>query len=80
MNGAAFEAVYRGKLWRISVSEFQGQQRLSIWAHYQDHQTGEWRPCGGKKDAPGFIVPIDRHPELEAAIVAIGVQLRSASG
>ena len=80
MSGAAFEIVYRGNLWRISVSEYQGQPRLAVWAHYQDRDTGEWKPCGGKRKAPGFIVPAELHPELEAAIIAIGSELRTATG
>jgi hypothetical protein len=80
MTGAAFEMEYRGHLWRLSFSEYRGQPRLAIWAHYRDRETGEWKPCGGKREAPGFIVPAERQPELEAAIIAIGAQLRSASG
>jgi hypothetical protein len=80
MSGPVFEAIYRDKLWRVSISEFQGQRRLTIWSHYQDRETGEWKPCGGKREAPGFIVPAERQPELEAAIIAIGAQLRSATG
>lgn len=80
MSGPAFEAEYRGNLWRLSVSQYKGQPRLAIWAHYKDRETGEWRPCGGKRDAPGFIIPAERQPELEAAIIALGVQLRAGSG
>jgi hypothetical protein len=77
MSCPVFEAEYRGKLWRVSVSEYRGERRLAIWAHYQDRETGEWKPCGGQRESPGFIVPAERQPELEAAIMAIGAQLRS---
>jgi len=80
MSGPAFEAIYRGKLWRLSVSTFRGKPRFSIWAHYQDGQTGEWKPCGGKSDAPGCIVPVDRVDELAEAVNAIAKQLRSSGG
>lgn len=80
MSAPSFEEVYRDKLWRVSLTTFNGERRLAIWSHYQDRATGEWKPCGGKRETPGFIVPADRLSELEAAIIAIGAQLRSASG
>lgn len=80
MSGPIFEAEYRGQLWRLSFSEYQGQPRLAIWAHYRDRETGEWKPCGGKRESPGFMIPVERQPELEATILAIGAKLRSASG
>jgi hypothetical protein len=78
VSGPVFEIVYREKLWRVSVSDYRGDRRLTFWAHYRDAKTGEWRACGGKREAPGFIVPADRQPELEAAIVAMGAALRSS--
>jgi len=78
MSGPLFEIVYREKLWRIAVSEFGGEQRLSIWSHYRGRQTGDWLPCGGKRDAPGCIVPADRVGELAEAIALIAEQLRSS--
>jgi hypothetical protein len=78
MSGPLFEIVYREKLWRIAVSEFGGEQRLSISSHYRDRQTGDWLPCGGKRDAPGCIVPADRVGELAEAIALIAEQLRSS--
>jgi len=81
MSGPSFEIVYRSKLWRLSVSEYKGMERLSIWAHYQVAATGEWKPCGGgNRDSPGFIVPADRVDELEEAISAIASYLRSKKG
>jgi hypothetical protein len=80
MSGPLFEIVYRDKLWRIALSEFGGEQRLSIWSHYRDGQSGDWLPCGGKRDAPGCIVPADRVDELAEAISSIAKQLRSNSG
>jgi hypothetical protein len=80
MSGPRFEIVYRDKLWRIALSEFGGEQRLSIWSHYRDGQSGEWLPCGGKREAPGCIVPADRVDELAEAVSSIAKQLRSISG
>ena len=80
MSGASFEIVYRDKLWRIGLSEYGGEQRLSIWSHYRDRQTGDWLPCGGKRDAPGCIVPADRLDELAEAVSSMAGQLRSSSG
>jgi len=77
MNDPVFEAVYREKLWRLFISQYKGEKRLAFWSHYKDGKTGEWKPCGGNREAPGVIVPADRQPELEAAIKAIGAELRS---
>jgi len=80
MSGPAFEIVYRGKLWRLSSSAFEGKWRLAIWAHYQDFETGEWKPCGGKGAVPGCIVPADRVDEFAAVVSGIAAQLRSRRG
>ena len=77
MSGPAFDVVYRGKLWRLSVSTFRGKPRLAIWPHYQDWQTGDWKPCGGKRESPGCIVPVDRVDELAETLCSIAAQLRS---
>ena len=74
---AVFESVYRDKLWHIGLSEYRGQTRLSIWAHYQDRESGDWRPCGGRREANGCIVPADRVDELAAALGAMADKLRS---
>lgn len=80
MSSAAFEIIYREKLWRIGLSEYGGDQRLSIWSHYRDRKSGDWLPCGGKRDAPGCIVPADRVDELAEAIEFMAQQLRSIRG
>lgn len=80
MSGPTFETLYRGKLWRFALSIFEGQPRLAIWAHYQDRDTGEWKPCGGKRETPGCIVPADRVDELAAAVNSIAAELRTSSG
>ena len=79
MSGPTFEILYRGKLWRVALSTFEGQERLAIWAHYQDRETGEWKPCGGKREAPGCIVPPERVDELAGAVSSIAAQLRSSA-
>ena len=80
MSSPFFEIVYRDKLWRFSVSTFRGESRLAIWAHYQVRATGEWKPCGGGRETPGCIVPLDRVDELAEAVDAIAAQLRSDRG
>jgi hypothetical protein len=77
MSGPHFEEPYKGHLWRLSIVEYRGETRLAIWAYYPDRKTGEWKPCGGRRENPGFIIPVERQPDLEAAIVAIGEELRS---
>jgi hypothetical protein len=77
MKGPVFESVYRDKLWRIELSEYNGQKRLSIWPHYQHLKTGELRPCGGGwQQASGCIVPVERVEELAAALSAMAEHLR----
>ena len=78
MSVPVFESVYRNNMWRIGLSEYEGQRRLSIWSHYRDRETGEWKPCGGKREAPGFIVPPDRADELAAILTALAEELRSS--
>ena len=80
MSGPVFEIVYRGKLWRLSVSTYRGESRLAIWAHYQVRATGEWKPCGGNRESPGCIVPVDRVDELAETVDAIAAHLRSQRG
>ena len=79
MSVPLFEVVYRDKLWRIGLSEYRGETRLSIWAHYRDRQSGDWRPCGGRGEANGCIVPVERLDELAEALTAMAEQLRSSS-
>ena len=55
----------------------RGERRLSIWSHYQDRTTGEWKPCGGKREAPGFIVPPEEADDLQATLTALADELRS---
>lgn len=80
MSGPTFEIVYRDKLWRISASSYEGNPRLTIWSHYRHRETGEWKPCGGRRDSPGCIVPADRLDELADTVRAIADELRTASG
>ena len=78
MSGG-FELVYRSHLWRMAVSEYQGKPRLTIWAHYRDNETGEWKPCGSKGGlTPGCIVPADLADDFAASALALAQQLRSA--
>lgn len=80
MSAPAFEIEYRDKLWRVSCSDFKGTSRLTIWAHYRDRETGEWKPCGGKRDAPGCVVPADRVDDLARAVTAIAARLKASGG
>lgn len=79
MSGSTFEIVYRDKLWRVASATYDGSPRLTIWAHYRHRETGDWKPCGGKLDAPGCIVPADRVDELAEAVAAIAAELHAGS-
>jgi hypothetical protein len=77
MSAPVFEIVYRGHLWRLSSSTYEGRERLAFWAHYQDRDSGEWKPCGGR-GTPGCIVPPERASELLAVLSSIEARLRSS--
>jgi hypothetical protein len=80
-ESSLFEVRYRGQLWRIALTQFNGHQRLSVWQHYKDRETGEWKPCGGRcrcgavRESPGFIVPPERFGELLEGLAAIQLQI-----
>jgi len=77
MSGPIFESVYREKLWRIQLCDYGGQRRLSVWSHYRERQTGDWRPCGGKRESPGFFVEAENVDELAATLAAIAAELQA---
>lgn len=79
MSSPTFEIVYRDKLWRVSWTTYDGSPRLTIWSHYWHRETGDWKPCGGKRDSPGCIVPADRVDELVEAVTAIAAELRAGN-
>lgn len=76
-ESSLFEISYRDRLWRFALSDYNGQERLTVWQHYRDRETGIWKPCGGKcrcgavRESPGFIVPLERFAELLEALSAI---------
>lgn len=73
-ESSIFEISYRDRLWRFALSDFNGRERLTVWQHYRDRETGIWKPCGGKcrcganRESPGFIVPLERFSELLEAL------------
>ena len=79
MTAPIFERIYRDKLWRVELSEYDGRRRVSIWSHYRDRETGGWKPCGGRRDAPGFFVEPDCVGELAETLSAIAAQLRASA-
>ena len=76
-ESSLFEISYRDRLWRFALSDYNGQERLTVWQHYRDRETGIWKPCGGKcrcgavRESPGFIVPLERFPELLESLSVI---------
>ena len=77
MNEVLFEVLYKSHCWRLTLTDFNGEQRLQFWAHYEDRATGEWKHCGGKREHPGCIIPLDRADELAEALNGVVAQLRS---
>lgn len=80
-NTSLFEAHYKGHLWRFTLSEFNGQRRLSVWQHYKDRNTGDWKHCGGRcrcgamRESPGFIVAPERFGELLEGLAALQLRI-----
>jgi hypothetical protein len=80
-ESSLFDIRYRDRLWRFALTQFNGDERLSIWQHYKHHETGEWRPCGGRcrcgavREAPGLIVPPERFGELLEGLASIQLQV-----
>ena len=61
----------RGRLtWRLEATEWNGQGRLQIWPWYQPKGGGDLRPCA-ERYGGGFAIPMDRLPELMAALASI---------
>ena len=79
MTLPTFENEYRGNLWRVEMSEYGGQRRLSVWSHYRDRQTGDWKPCGGKRECPGFIVEAENVGDFAATLAAIAAELQGSA-
>jgi len=80
-ESSLFEVRYKDHLWRFALTQYNGDQRLSVWQHYRHRETGEWRPCGGRcrcgavRESPGFIVPPERFGELLEGLASIQLQI-----
>jgi hypothetical protein len=80
-ESSLFDVRYRDRLWRFALTVFKGQERLSVWQHYKDRETGDWKPCGGRcrcgavRESPGFIVPPERFGELLEGMAALQLQI-----
>jgi hypothetical protein len=80
-ESSLFDIRYRDWLWRFSLSAYKGQDRLSVWQHYNDRETGEWKPCGGRcrcgvaRESSGFFVPPERFGELLEGLAALQLQV-----
>jgi hypothetical protein len=70
--GAMLFEQERGRLiWRFQESEWNGQRRVQVWPWYRPKDGGDLRPCAERYGGGGFAVPLDRVPELIAALSAI---------
>lgn len=80
-RASLFEISYKDRLWRFSLTDYGGQDRLSIWPHYRDKQTHEWRPCGSKcrcgasRESAGLFVPLGSVGELLEGLAALQLQI-----
>ena len=81
VESSLFDIRYRDRLWRFALTQYKGEERLSIWQHYRHRETGEWKPCGGRcrcgamREAPGFFVPPERFGELLEGLAALQLQI-----
>lgn len=80
-GASLFEIDYKDRLWRVSLTNYGGRDRLSIWPHYRDKQTNEWRPCGSRcrcgasRESAGLIVPLESVGELLEGLGALQLQV-----
>jgi hypothetical protein len=80
-ESSLFDIRYRDRLWRFALTQYKGEERLSIWQHYKHRETGEWKPCGGRcrcgavRESPGLIVPPERFGELLDGLASIQLKI-----
>jgi len=83
-RASLFEIHYKDRLWRFSVTEYGGQERLSIWPHYRDTRTHDWKPCGSKcqcgasRESAGLFMPLGSVEELLEGLAALQLQIHPA--
>jgi hypothetical protein len=81
VESSLFDVGYGDHLWRFALGAYKGRHRLSVWQHYKDRATGEWKPCGGRcrcgatRESPGFFVPPERFGELLEGLAALQLQI-----
>ena len=72
MTAPVFEQEHGRHVWRLEPVEWNGSQRLQVWPHYADKQSGELRHCSPRyPTGGGFAIPLERLPELIAELSAI---------
>lgn len=65
-----FEQEHGRLTWRLERTEWNGQERVQVWPWYQPKGGGELRPCAARFGG-GFAIPLDRVPELIAALATV---------
>lgn len=69
-GGTLFEQEHGRLLWRLEDTQWNGQRRLQVWPWYHPTDGSDPRPCSARFGG-GFAVPLDRVPELIAALSSI---------
>lgn len=67
---ALFEQEHGRFVWRLEAAEWNGQPRLQVWPWYHPKDGSELRPCAARYGG-GFAIPLDRLPELIAALATV---------
>lgn len=62
-----FEQQHGRHVWRLEATAWNGTERLQVWPWFRERESGELRPCA-QRYGRGFAVPLDRVPELIAAL------------
>lgn len=65
-----FEQEHGRLVWRLEATEWNGEPRLQVWPWYKPKGGGDLRPCSPRYGG-GFAIPLERLPELIAALSAI---------
>lgn len=65
-----FEQEHGRLVWRLAITEWNGERRLQWWPWYRPKGGGDLRPCAARFGG-GFAIPLERVPELTAALSAI---------
>lgn len=65
-----FEQEHGRLVWRLAITEWNGERRLQWWPWYRPKGGGDLRPCATRFGG-GFAIPLERVPELTASLSTV---------